>query len=95
MANLAEAVEALACLNEHQIRIKLWEEGIRGRSCAATKCPVAKYLYKVTGVSVWVTPHNIYTDPPKATFFISIPPSIREFIFRFDTGLFPELEEEE
>jgi hypothetical protein len=94
LAELAQPADGLE--GADAVAANLAKLGIRGKRSDYIGCPVARALSQKFGLRF--TAYSIYTNIPgtavAATVFVFLPPPIREFIDKFDTGLgsYPELE---
>jgi hypothetical protein len=85
----------LAALGEtrQQVYEKLFQLGIKGKRHNSCQCPIARYLkskeHKILGVS------STYIGTPYSTGGkdIETPVIISAFIYDFDAGMYPDLED--
>lgn len=78
-----------------QIRVFLWEKGVRGWRSESESCPIATYLQKESSWPVSVGYHSIACMAggiPLMYSRLGVPTeAMVEFISRFDHGDYPEL----
>lgn len=100
-----QAQRVLSDLERHgdpfKVATYLWAKGAKGKPSSDLDCPLSNYITRlISGVgTVWVSPQWIalYDSPfrNKAVWRVPISlapwPVVRQFIRRFDFGLYPNL----
>jgi len=75
-----------------QVAEALKAKGFKGRPKQAHCCPIYHYLTS-HGLDVGVTPGQISLYAPNDDCDITAPLSIKQFVYDFDAGKYPDLEE--
>lgn len=85
---LRQAIEQLGP-TAGEVALQLYRRGIRGRKSSCTTCPVARYLRQNGAERVSVGGQVVTADG--AT--VRTPAFLRRFLWEFDRGTLPELED--
>lgn len=72
-----------------EVAAALAARGVTGRRGESCRCPIAALLSRESGVAVTVGVATVSSDGRPC----ELPPACREFVRRFDLGMYPSLEE--
>ena len=95
MSTDADVVDALKALGRspHRISKVLQEKGIKGIPVEPQACPIALYLAQTSDEteSFFVTGYHVLVKRSTGDSWLEIPDSCKQFIGKFDAGLYEEL----
>lgn len=89
----AEVIARLGELTPDEIARLFADEDVVGLVCTSDECPVARYIWKVTGEYIQVGP-SVWQELEFAA-RQDLPRNVDEFVKRFDSGQYPYLIEGE
>lgn len=95
MSTDADVVNALKALGRspHRISKVLQEKGIKGIPLEPQACPIALYLAQTSDETEYffVTGYHVLVKRLTGDSWLEIPDSCKQFIGKFDAGLYEEL----
>lgn len=94
--SVTELLDRLAKLGSAEaIAAHLLAAGAFGRPGKARRCPLSLYVLRETGVRVYVDHLSWSTVDRLPSEGGTLPPPVGEFVWRFDVGRYPELDDRE